>query len=179
MIRRHILLVGMMLSGKSTVGPPLADHLSLPFVDLDETIESRSQRPISSWFEERGEAAFREAEFAMLSDLLAADTPSVIAAGGGAFEREASRIVARERAWVVYLHADAKALAGRIGEDDSRPLLRGAKPAADVLAELLAKREPNYRQAHEVVSVDGASVDELVHTIAGAVARREAEDGWP
>lgn len=181
MIRCPILLIGMMLSGKSTVGPLLARRLDAPFVDLDDAIALRTGRSVPSWFADEGEPAFRRAEAEILSALLDERPAAVIAAGGGAFEDPDSRARALSAAWVVYLEASAEALAARLrpGRGD-RPLLAGPRPAAEVLAELLERRGPNYRAAHYTVPTDGASPRALAETIAatfGATANSDAGTG--
>lgn len=73
----------MMGSGKTTVGRRVAKRLGRPFVDADEELERRSGRSVRDWFESEGEDGFRDAEAALLVDLLTAEQPTVIACGGG------------------------------------------------------------------------------------------------
>ncbi len=175
MIRCPILLIGMMLSGKSTVGPLLAHRLDAPFVDLDDAIAARSGRSVPAWFADEGEPAFRRVEAETLAALLTERPAAVIAAGGGAFEDPESRARALAEAWVVYLEAPAEALAARAQRGrGARPLLAGPQPAAEVLAELIDKRAPNYRRAHLTVPAAGSSPDEVADTIAAAFAVSEA-----
>ena len=82
-LRGHLVLVGLMGTGKSTVGRRLADILDRPLHDSDEMIEARTGTTVREIFVDQSEAAFRAVETAVLLDALAAETPSVIAAAGG------------------------------------------------------------------------------------------------
>ena len=81
--RHHVVLVGLMGVGKSTVGRRLAKELARPFADVDEQVELRAGLAIPRIFEERGEPAFRALEADVLADLLHRAEPLVLAAGGG------------------------------------------------------------------------------------------------
>src|SRR5450432_3368195 len=84
MSARHLVLVGMMGSGKSTVGKRCAERLARPLVDTDEIVENLAGASIADVFERDGEAAFRALERQAVADACAARVPAVIAAGGGA-----------------------------------------------------------------------------------------------
>src|SRR3979409_2628500 len=87
----HTVLVGLSGTGKTSGGRRIAALLRRPFVDADEEIEERTGRTVRGIFAADGEAAFRELEATVMSDLLASPTPSVIAAGGGAVVTELTR----------------------------------------------------------------------------------------
>ena len=91
MTAQHILLVGPMGAGKSTIGRHLADLLDLPFVDVDSEIESRAGADIQWIFDMEGEQGFRDRESKVLKDLASHDQPQVIATGGGIVVREENR----------------------------------------------------------------------------------------
>src|SRR5512134_1391111 len=97
-----VVLVGFMGSGKSSVGRELARRFGVPFVDVDERIESAAGCRIRDLFDREGEPAFREREKAALRDALSAKG-RVIATGGGAFADEGNRALLRAYAPVVYL----------------------------------------------------------------------------
>ena len=81
-MKRHIVLVGLPGSGKTTVGRLVAEQLHAGFVDVDAIVERREGRPIALIFAEKGEAAFREMERKEMETALASE-PAVIAPGGG------------------------------------------------------------------------------------------------
>lgn len=125
----HIVLVGMMGSGKTTVGRRVAKHLNRPFIDADEELESVHGMSVADWFSERGEDAFRDAEAELLAAMLANPEPSVIATGGGVVLQPSSRaLLQSNRCTVVWLRAAPKFLADRLAAKApkaNRPLLRG------------------------------------------------------
>jgi len=137
---RPIVLVGMMGAGKSTVGRRLAGRLGCPFLDTDRVLEERMGVSIATMFDLEGEAVFRERESALLAELVNSDA-SVLATGGGVVLRDANRVLLHDRAWVVYLRANAVDLWIRTRRDTSRPLLRGSDARARV-SELLTLRAP-------------------------------------
>jgi shikimate kinase len=120
--RRHVVLVGMMGSGKTTVGRRVAAHLDRPFLDADDELERRSGRTVREWFAEAGEGAFRDAESATLTALLDHPEPAVIAAGGGVVVREENR-TALSSPFVVLLESGPAFLASRVSKKAHRPLI--------------------------------------------------------
>ncbi|BAP42937.1 shikimate kinase [Pseudomonas sp. StFLB209] len=136
-------------AGKSTIGRLLAKELRLPFKDSDKEIELRTGANIPWIFDREGEAGFREREQAVIGELCAADG-LVLATGGGAVMREANRKALHAGGRVVYLHASVEQQVSRTARDRNRPLLRTANPA-QVLADLLALRDPLYREIADVV----------------------------
>ena len=100
--RRHVLLVGLPGSGKSTVGQRVATELGAPFVDVDAVIVRQAQMPLSRLMGERGEQAFRELERQAVRAALA-DAPAVLAPGGGWAAQPGQLEVARTSALIIYL----------------------------------------------------------------------------
>ncbi len=123
---RHLVLVGLMGVGKSTVGRRLAKELARPFADVDEQVELRAGITIPTMFEREGERAFRRIETEVVADLLARPHPLVVAAGGGLVTEPANRAaLAESGAFVVWLRASAEFLARRT-DPTHRPLLAAA-----------------------------------------------------
>lgn len=149
---KRITLVGYRASGKSTVGPLVAKRLGWRFIDADRHIERRLGQDIASYFAAHGETAFRDHEAADLVELLADDQPLVLATGGGAILREANRTCLRERGGlIVYLHASATVLQGRLRTHaGGRPSLSG-KAVWEEVPDILAVREPLYRELAALV----------------------------
>ena len=162
---QHVVLVGMMGAGKSTVARVLAARLGRDVCDSDVKIERDTGRTVREIFAEEGEPAFRSLETAALIDALADPEPHVIAAAGGVVLAEANRAALRaSAARVVWLSADIDTLVARVASGVHRPLLDGDPEAA--LRRLAAEREPLYREvADAIVSVDGRSVDEVVEAV--------------
>lgn len=161
MTATHVVLIGMMGAGKTTVGTRLADRLGRPFLDSDAAIEARTGRTVAQIFRTDGEPAFRELETEVLREMLDDGTPSVIAAAGGSVLDEVNRARMRARATVVWLRVDPAVLVSRVEGGTHRPLLDD-DPSATLLR-LASEREGLYSAtAHEVIDVDDAGPDEVV-----------------
>jgi len=161
---RPIFLIGMMGSGKSTVGRRLATTLSREFIDADKELEARCGVPITTIFELEGEAGFRRREAALIEDLT--QKPGlVLATGGGAVLLEENRRHLHARGLVVYLRATVQELWLRLRNDKVRPLLRAPDPRRRI-AELVDLRDPLYREcAHMIVNTGRQPVDKVVREI--------------
>ncbi len=146
---RNLILVGPMGAGKSTIGRLLAKELHLPFKDSDKEIEVRTGADIPWIFDVEGEQGFREREQAVLGDLCQEDG-LVLATGGGAVLRQANREALRAGGRVIYLHTSVEQQLERTARDRNRPLLRTANPE-QVLRELMATRDPLYREIADVI----------------------------
>lgn len=164
-----ISLVGLPGGGKSTVGRQLARRIGARFVDSDTVLEERIGMPIRRFFEQFGEAAFRDQEEAAIDELTrpaGGAQALVLATGGGALLRPINRERLHERTTVVYLRSSPEELYRRLRHDTQRPLLQVADPLAK-LRELYEQRHPLYEQtAHYCVDTGRPSVATLVNMIA-------------
>lgn len=160
----HVFLIGFMGAGKSTVGRLVAAGLDMPFVDLDDEIESADGRTIPEIFAEVGEESFRAIESETLSALAGAPS-SVVACGGGIVTREKNRTLMKALGRVVYLRVTAEETLARVGDDSGRPLLTGDE-GATAAAELLKAREPLYSAVADL-TVD--TVDRSPDDVAGEI----------
>jgi len=158
--RRVIALVGMMGSGKTSIGKRLAARLELPFVDSDSEIETAAGMTITEIFDRHGEAYFREGERRVIARLLG-EGGCVLATGGGSFMDARTREAIAEAGISVWLRADPATLLQRIARRNNRPLLRTADPAAQV-KRLLAQREPIYARADLIVDSSDRPHEEVV-----------------
>ncbi|HEU4840487.1 MAG TPA: bifunctional shikimate kinase/3-dehydroquinate synthase, partial [Ilumatobacteraceae bacterium] len=167
---RHVVLVGMMGAGKTTVGHRLAARLRRRMVDSDELIEARTGRTVREIFEHDGEPAFRVLETAALVEALGDPEPLVVAAAGGVLMRPENReALRRSGSLVVWLRADPAVLAARATRGAHRPLLDGDPDAA--MRRLLPEREPLYREAADVViDTDALDADEIADRIVEVVS---------
>lgn len=164
MSRGHVVLIGMMGAGKTTVGSRLARLLDRPFVDSDVQVEQRTARTVREIFETDGEPVYRQIEAEVLAEALFSEEPAVIAAAGGTILDPVNRQRMRECGTVVFLEAKPADLVGRVGGDDHRPLLRD--DPAGVLEQMDQLRRPLYEETADlVVDVSGQGPDEVVKEI--------------
>jgi 3-dehydroquinate synthase len=160
----NIFLVGLMGSGKTTIGRSLAKKLNLRFVDADQEIETRTGASIPLIFEIEGEASFRQREADVIRDLTA-QQGIVLATGGGAVLNETSRQFLRERGTVIYLRASVASIIQRTSHDKNRPLLQTADPKAKI-EELSRERAPLYQEvAHIIIETGRPNVHSVVQNI--------------
>lgn len=147
----HLVLIGLMGSGKSTVGRRIAKLMDRPFVDADAALEEAAGRSVADVFAADGEAAFRALERDTLARLLDGDPPTVVASGGGVvlLEENRRRLTAGD-VTVVWLDAAPAFLASRISAKPHRPLLAGDEAPAEVLARMHAERAPLYREVADI-----------------------------
>ena len=175
---RHLILVGLPGSGKTTVGRRVAEMLAADFTDIDEMVEAQTGRSITAIFAESGEAEFRRLEREAMDHALE-KPPHLIAAGAGWIaqpENLAAAITAG--ASVTYLRVTPAVAAARVGDDQSRPLLGPGLRGEDGLrggvteriGQLLAEREQWYRQATFVVDAEG-DVEAVATQVAEHAAR--------
>lgn len=163
----HVVLVGMMGSGKTSVGRRVAEALDRPLVDTDTLVEERTGRTVREIFEAEGEAAFRAVEAEAVADAVAWPVPAVIAAAGGVVLYPASRDHLHEAGTVVWLSATPGTLAGRVRPGDHRPLL-GDDPEP-VLRRLLEERRGLYEAlADAVVVVDDLTTEQVAECVLAA-----------
>ena len=163
----RVFLVGPPGAGKSTVGRHLAAHLQAAFVDLDEVIQERAGADIPWIFDVEGESGFRDRESAVVKDFASRDNV-VIATGGGVVLRPENRIAMSSASTVVYLEASLSTLVSRTEGKTKRPLLVG-KDVRKVLQEIMAVREPLYR---EVADVTVASTGGSAIKLAGVIVEK-------
>jgi shikimate kinase len=146
---KTILLVGMMGSGKTSVGRLLSRFLDLPFVDSDKEIEKVSHCSISDLFACYGEEEFRKGEERVMERLMKG-TPCILSSGGGAFLSEKTRELSKKYTLSVWIKANADVLAARTQGKKHRPLI----PAEDnkqAIQKLIEKSYPFYALADMMV----------------------------
>ena len=160
---RNLYLVGMMGSGKTSTGRPLAQRLEYGFVDSDAVIEQAAGCTIPDIFKREGESGFRNLETQVLSAISQRHS-LVVATGGGAVTRP-ENWGAMHQGIVIWLDVEQQRLLKRLESDDtSRPLLQEQDPAL-ALNTLLTARRPMYAEADLTVVIDAEPPDEVADGI--------------
>lgn len=136
-------------AGKTTIGRQLAETLGYDFLDSDQEIQRRTGVDIPTIFEFEGEEGFRKREGQVVEDL-AQREGVVLATGGGVVLRAENRQQLAARGYVIYLHCSPEQQFARTSRDRNRPLLATDDPLRR-LRELMAEREPVYRQVADMV----------------------------
>jgi shikimate kinase len=162
-----VVLIGMMGSGKTTLGREAAKRIGFRFVDLDRVIERDSGKSISQIFATDGESVFRDMEIASLRQL-SKRKRQIVAVGGGTPMRSEAWDVMRSIGPIVYLRASADTLVRRLKKSKTpRPLLEGVDLSVRV-EKLLMERGPVYEQADVILEVDMESRFAVIDSICKA-----------
>jgi shikimate kinase len=169
----NLVLIGYRATGKTTLARLLAERLGWDWIDADVEIERRAGKAIARIFAEDGEPAFRDLEAGTIAELCERER-LVLAAGGGAPLREESRRAMRQSGHIVWLTARPETILARMTADattaDRRPSLTNRPPLEEIV-QLLARREPVYREAaHQIVDTEGRSPEELAEEILKGIA---------
>jgi shikimate kinase len=152
----NIYLVGLMGSGKTTIGRSLAKRLELDFIDSDREIELRTGVSIPTVFEIEGEEGFRKREAQVIADLSRLSR-RVVATGGGVILRPENRANLRASGFVIYLNVPPLTLWERTRNDRNRPLLKVSDPLQR-LQDLFTQRDSLYREVANLV-LDGSRIN--------------------
>ena len=170
----RIVLTGFMGSGKSTVGPLIAEKLGWRFIDVDDVIETEAGVIIAQIFAQHGESAFRDLEHATIARL-ASQESLVLALGGGAIEREDTRNLLLNSPGTLLIHLEVElrtTLARCSGTESTRPVLADQAN----LAARYERRLPLYRMAHENIRADHLTPVQLANAVlerAGLLTKNE------
>ena len=175
MRKRLIYLAGFMGSGKSTVGPILANTLGFEFIDIDKMIEEKTEQPVVQIFDSVGEAGFRGIERAALQEISGLDG-YVVSLGGGTIANDENFRLVQNTGIVVYLHLPPEEILHRVRHKQDRPMLKDVSgnplpqnELAERIEQLLKSREQFYGRADIIISTDkkkiGATVDEIVRKL--------------
>jgi len=163
---RHLVnlaLIGFMGTGKTSVGRVVADSLHFDFLDTDEMTQSRTNRTIADIFAQDGEPAFRALERQVV-DELAKREKTVIATGGGLPVNPDNLAALKSHALVVCLWSSPERIWERVRYQSHRPLLHDPDPQKKI-RDLLAAREPFYKQADVLINTDLRSAREVAQQI--------------
>jgi shikimate kinase len=174
-----IFLTGFMGSGKSTIGPILANTLGYEYVDVDRLIEQKTDKEIVEIFRTEGEKAFRIIERNTLNELTKLNR-SVISLGGGTIANEENCQIVSQHGILIYLKLSPEEILQRVQNKNDRPMLKDAsgnplqgKELEKRIKDLLLFREPFYSRADVIIQADnmriGVTVDEIIKNIRGMI----------
>ena len=179
-----ITLIGYRATGKSTLGPLVAQSLNFEFIDADTELEQRTKRTIPEIFATDGEPGFRKLEAYILRDLLSRNK-LVLASGGGAILDPNTCQLMRAAGPVVWLKADSQTIASRLSKDEdsghTRPSLTGAD-VRDEIIDVMKIREPLYQQT-ATIEVDtnlrdtNAIVPEILNSLPSDIVKNKGFQG--
>jgi shikimate kinase len=146
---KNIVLIGLMGSGKTSIGKQLAHSLEKKFIDTDQVIELKTGVAISTIFELEGESGFRQRESILLEELLNQKN-LIIATGGGVILKEHNRVILKKLGDVVYLRSSCDDLAKRLKNDKTRPLIQNVDLHSR-LNELFGERDTLYQSVADYI----------------------------
>lgn len=168
-IDKIILLVGLMGSGKTSVGKRLAKKLNLPFVDGDQEIEKAAGLSLVDVLKCFGEEEYRAGEQRVMKRLLQGN-PCVLASGGGSFVAEQTRGLAHLHAITIWLKADVDVLYNRTAGRKHRPFLEGNDShLKNKLERYISEEYPYYSEADIVVETREEQVDNTVMRVIESI----------
>ena len=157
----NIYLIGMMGTGKSTLGKTLSKNMQKPFIDLDSEIEKTGGNSVSEIFDRDGEERFREMETEQLKQY----SRSVVACGGGIVLKLENRHFIKENGIAILLTASMEELSQRLSNLGNRPLLADDN-TVDALTKLWLERQLDYlNTADFTIETDGENPEELTEKI--------------
>ena len=167
---KHIVLMGFMGCGKSSIGTLLSQKMQIELLDTDTQIEQLENISIPQLFEKYGETYFREKETEVLKLLQQENRQKIISLGGGTPLREENRRYIKELGIVIYLNVSADTVYERLKGDTSRPLLQGENPK-EKIEKLLKERAYIYESTADItICVDHKTKEEIVAEIMEVLA---------
>jgi len=170
---RHLVLVGLPGSGKSTVGRLVAGELGAPLFDIDSLLVREMGMPVAQIFGMVGEPRFREMEQKAVLAAVEAREPAVIVPGGGWAAQPGHMHEARAYALLIYLRCLPSTAARRVEQGETRPLLVGVDPV-ERMRKLLEAREPFYKLADFEVAAERGQEQ----VVAGVLQLARQHAGW-
>jgi shikimate kinase len=173
-LANHIILIGFMGSGKSSVARRLARFERMNSIDMDTYIERESGMSIPQIFQREGEEGFRARELDFLRSMIIRDR-CILSCGGGVVVCEASRELLKQLGIVIYLKVGAEEAIARISRPETRPLLSASVSPA----EILASRLPLYEETADItIDTGGRSLRQVTSTVRRVLRAKGALETW-
>ena len=173
-----VFLAGFMGSGKSTIGPILANTLGWNLYDLDKVIEKKYGRKIADIFFEKGEAAFRIIEREVLREISSGNN-LIISLGGGTMTDQENINFMKKKGKIIFLEAKAESFYQRLRFKTDRPILKGKdeellspEELKKRITEILAYRKKFYEQADMSLKTDNISIGRTVENISRIILEK-------
>ncbi len=164
---KTIVLIGMMGSGKTTIGKLLGEKLTLRSIDIDVIIEQNEKRTVSEIFQNEGEKYFRNIERETIKKNFT-NKDLIISLGGGAFEDQLTQELLLKNSTVIYLKTSPNIILERIKNNTNRPLLRN-QMTVEKIQSIILQRQKNYELANITILTDNKNTDKIVEEILGVI----------
>lgn len=164
---KTIVLIGMMGSGKTTIGKLLGEKLTLRSIDIDVIIEQNEKRTVSKIFQNEGEKYFRNIERETIKKIFT-NKDLIISLGGGAFEDQLTQELLLKNSTVIYLKTSPNVILERIKNNTNRPLLKN-QMTVEKIQSIILQREKNYELANITILTDNKNTDKIVEEILGVI----------
>ena len=171
-IKKKIVLIGMMGSGKSTIGALLSKKMNIKFIDLDRRIETIEKQKISQIFKLKGEEYFRALEVEIILSLLTStDKELVLSLGGGSFINEKVRKNVKNNSLSFWLNWKPSTIIKRIRKSTKRPLIQGLKDQE--IEKMILDRNKHYAKSDFKINCDNHKKNEIVDKIVSILKENE------
>lgn len=164
---KTIVLIGMMGSGKTTIGKLLGEKLTLRSIDIDVIIEQNEKRTVPEIFQNEGEKYFRNIERETIKKNFT-NKDLIISLGGGAFEDQLTQELLLKNSTVIYLKTSPNVILERIKNNTNRPLLKN-QMTVEKIQSIILQRQKNYELANITILTDNKNTDKIVEEILGVI----------
>lgn len=164
---KTIVLIGMMGSGKTTIGKLLGEKLTLRSIDIDVIIEQNEKRTVSEIFQNEGEKYFRNIERETIKKNFT-NKDLIISLGGGAFEDQLTQELLLKNSTIIYLKTSPNVILERIKNNTNRPLLKN-QMTVEKIQSIILQRQKNYELANITILTDNKNTDKIVEEILGVI----------
>ena len=174
-IKKKITLIGMMGSGKSTIGALLSKKMNMKFIDVDNKIETIEKQKISQIFKLKGEKYFRQIEVETISSLLdSKEKELILSLGGGSFLDEKIRKNVKNNSFSFWLNWKPLTIIKRIRKSSKRPLIQGLNDKE--IEKMMLDRNKYYAKSNFKIDCDNHKKNEIVDKIVSVLKNNEIKN---